>query len=108
MRKTTLLATAALLGSPSLALAQNTPDENNPNVNAPFVRNIRAYRPVQTITAQVLRPGRFQLETGSQRQFSGSGLAQNMSAATLRIGFFNSMELRVNQPYFHNGSTIMT
>jgi len=108
MRKTTLLTAAALLGSPGIALAQNTPDENNPNVNTPFVRNIRADRPGQTITAQVLRPGRFQLETGFQRQFGGSGLAQSMSAATLRIGFFNSMELRVNQPYFHNGSTIMT
>ncbi|MDB5236583.1 MAG: hypothetical protein JWR44_3576 [Hymenobacter sp.] len=108
MRKTTLLAAAALLGSPGLSLAQNTPDENNPNVDAPFVRNIRADRPGQTITAQVLRPGRFQLETGFQRQFGGTGLAQSMSAATLRIGFFNSMELRVSQPYFHNGPTTVT
>ena len=105
MRKTTLLAAAALLGSPGLTLAQNTPEENNPNVDAPFVRNIRADRPGQTITAQVLRPGRFQLETGFQRQFGGVGLAQSLSAATLRIGFFNSMELRVSQPYFHNGPT---
>jgi hypothetical protein len=103
MRKTTLLAAAALLSSPGLTLAQNSPDENNPNVDAPFVRNIRADRPGQTITAQVLRPGRFQLETGFQRQFGGVGLAQSLSAATLRIGFFNSMELRVSQPYFHNG-----
>jgi hypothetical protein len=108
MRKTTLLAAAALLGSPGLTLAQNTPDENNPNVDARFVRNIRADRPGQTITAQVLRPGRFQLETGFQRQFGGLGLAQSLSAATLRIGFFNSMELRVSQPYFHNGPTQLT
>ena len=108
MRKTTLLAVAALLGSPGLTLAQNTPDENNPNVDAPFVRNIRADRPGQTITAQVLRPGRFQLETGFQRQFGGSGLAQSLSAATLRVGFFNSMELRVSQPYFHNGPSVVT
>ena len=108
MRKTTLLAAAALLGSPGLTLAQNTPDENNPNVDAPFVRNIRADRPGQTITAQVLRPGRFQLETGFQRHFGGVGLAQSLSAATLRIGFFNSMELRVSQPYFHNGPSRMT
>ena len=108
MRKTTLLAAAALLGSPGLTLAQNTPDENNPNVDVPFVRNIRADRPGQTITAQVLRPGRIQLETGFQRQFGGVGLAQSLSAATLRIGFFNSMELRVSQPYFHSGPSRIT
>ena len=108
MRKTTLLAATALLGSPGLTLAQNTPEENNPNIDAPFVRNIRADRPGQTITAQVLRPGRFQLETGFQRQFGGSGLAQSRSAATLRVGFFNSMELRVSQPYFHNGPPVVT
>ncbi|WP_210519373.1 transporter [Hymenobacter terricola] len=108
MRKTTLLAAAALLGSPGLTLAQNTPEENNPNSEAPFVRNIRADRPGQTITAQVLQPGRFQLETGFQRQFGGVGLAQSISAATLRIGFFNSMELRISQPYLHNGPSRMT
>ena len=108
MRKTTLLAAAALLGSPGLTLAQNTPEENNANADAPFVRNIRADRPGQTITAQVLQPGRFQLETGFQRQFGGSGLPQSMSAATLRVGFFNSMELRVSQPYFHSGPAIVT
>ncbi len=108
MRKTTLLAAAALLGSPGLTLAQNTPEENNPNVDAPFVRNIRADRPGQTIAAQVLRPGQFQLETGFQRQFNGPGLAQSQSAAVLRIGFFNSMELRVSQPYLHNGLLVPT
>jgi len=108
MRKTTLLAVAALLSSPGLTLAQNTPEENNPNVDAPFVRNIRADRPGQTITAQVLQPGRFQLETGFQRQLGGSGLAQSVSGATLRVGFFNSMELRVSQPYFHGGPTVLT
>jgi len=105
MRKTTLLAAAALLSRPGLTLAQNTPEENNPNVDAAFVRNIRADRPGQTISAQVLRPGRFQLETGFQRQFGGPDAAQNRSDATLRIGFFNSMELRVSQPYFHSGPT---
>lgn len=108
MRKTTLLAAVALLGSPGLALAQNTPEENNPNVDAPFVRNIRADRPGQTITAQVLRPGRFQLETGFQRRAGGVGQAQAMGAATLRIGFFNSMELRINQPYFRSGPSRQT
>ena len=108
MRKTTLLAAAALLGSPGLTLAQNTPDENNPNVDAPFVRNIRADRPGHTITAQVLRPGRFQLESGFRRQSGGPGPVQGVSAATLRIGFFNGMELRVSQPYFHHGPTLLT
>ena len=108
MRKTTLLAATALLGSPGLTLAQNTAEENNPNVDAPFVRNIRADRPGQTITAQVLQPGRFQLETGFQRRFGGPSFAQSASGATLRIGFFNSMELHVSQPYFHNGPTIAT
>ena len=103
MRKTTLLAAAALLSSPGLTLAQNSPEENNLNLDAPFVRNIRADRPGQTITAQVLEPGRFQLESGFQRQFGVAGLAQSLSGATLRIGFFNSMELRLTQSYFHNG-----
>jgi hypothetical protein len=101
MRKTTLLAAAALLGSPGLTLAQNTPEENNPNVDAPFVRNIRADRPGQTISAQVLKPGRFQLETGIQRATPGAGPNVVSSGATLRIGFFNSMELRVTQPYLN-------
>ena len=108
MRKTTLLAAAALLGSPGLTLAQNTAEENNPNVDAPFVRNIRADRPGQTITAQVLQPGRFQLETGFQHRSGGLSFAQSLSAATLRVGFFNGMEVRVSQPYFHNGPTIAT
>ena len=105
---TTLLAATALLGSPGLTLAQNTPEENNPNIDAPFVRNIRADRPGQTITAQVLRAGRLQLETGFQRQLGGPDAVQSRSAATLRVGFFNSMELRVSQPYFHNGPTVPT
>jgi hypothetical protein len=100
MRKTTLLAVAAFLGSPGLTLAQNTPEENNPNVDAPFVRNIRADRPGQTITAQVLRAGRFQLEAGTQRVNPNTGSSFSSSGATLRIGFFNSMELRVSQPHF--------
>ena len=108
MRKTTLLTAAALLSCPGLTLAQNTPEENNANANAPFVRNIRADRPGQTITAQVLQPGRFQLESGFQRQIGGTGLAQSLSAATLRVGFFNGMELRVTQSYFHSGPTTAT
>ena len=104
MRKTTLLAAVALLSSPGLTLAQNTPEENNPNVDAPFVRNIRADRPGQTITAQVLQPGRFQLEAGTQQTSVSSGARVMSTGATLRIGFFNSMELRVTQPYFNRYS----
>ena len=55
-----------------------------------------------------MQPGRFQLETGFQHRFGGPGFAQSLSGATLRIGFFNSMELRVSQPYFHSGPTIAT
>ncbi|OGX88224.1 hypothetical protein BEN47_09035 [Hymenobacter lapidarius] len=101
MRKTTLLAAAALLGGPGLTLAQNTPEENNPNVDAPFVRNIRADRPGQTVSAQVLRAGRFQLEAGTQRTAPNAGQSMLSTGATLRVGFFNSMELRVSQPYFN-------
>ncbi|WP_152560139.1 transporter [Hymenobacter sp. IS2118] len=101
MRKTTLLAVGALLSTPGLTLAQNTPEENNPNVDAPFVRNIRADRPGQTITAQVLRPGRFQLEAGTQRLTPKLGEHLSTSGATLRVGFFNSMELRITQPYLN-------
>jgi hypothetical protein len=100
MLKTTPLVLAALLaGRITPALAQNTPDENNPNADAPFVRHIRPDRPGQTITAGVLRPGEFQLETGIQRYTNslGAGITSNIN--TLRIGFFNSMELRITQPY---------
>ena len=101
MRMTTLMATVALLSSAGRTLAQNTPEENNPNADAPFVQNIRADRPGQTITAQVLQPGRFQLETGTLRSFPKVGTGQLQSNATLRIGFFNSMELRVSQSFQH-------
>ncbi|TPG61749.1 transporter [Hymenobacter nivis] len=99
MRTTTLWATAALLGAAAPALAQNTPEENNPNLDAPFVRNLRADRPGQTVTAQVLRAGQFQLEAGALRQLPRAGAAGWLVAPTLRIGFFNGMELRVSQPY---------
>ncbi|RZK20810.1 MAG: hypothetical protein EOO56_12205 [Hymenobacter sp.] len=102
MRKTTPLVLAALLaGHLTPALAQNTPDENNLNADAPFVRHVRPDRPSQTITAGVLRPGEFQLETGLQRYTPGTGAGLSSSTATLRIGFFNSMEFRVTQPYVY-------
>ncbi|MGI4975181.1 MAG: transporter [Janthinobacterium lividum] len=100
MRKTTPLVLATLLaGRLTPALAQNTPDESNPNADAPFVLHVRPDRPGQTITAGVLRAGEFQLETGTQRYVPKSGAGLTGSTATLRIGFFNSMELRVTQPY---------
>jgi len=100
MRKTTPLVLAALLaGRLTSALAQNTPEENNPNFDALFVQHIRPDRPGQTITAGVLRAGEFQLETGVQRYSPSSGAGLTSSTATLRIGFFNSMEFRVAQPY---------
>jgi hypothetical protein len=100
MPKTTPLVLAALLaGRLTPALAQNTPDENNPNFDAPFVQHIRPDRPGQTITAGVLRAGEFQLETGVQRYSPRIGASLSSSTATLRIGFFNSMEFRVTQPY---------
>jgi hypothetical protein len=102
MPKTTPLVLAALLaGRLTPALAQNTPDENNPNFDAPFVQHVRPDRPGQTITAGVLRAGEFQLETGVQRYSPATGVGLSSSTATLRIGFFNSMEFRVTQPYVH-------
>ncbi len=100
MRKTTPLVLAALLaGSLTPALAQNTPDENNENGDTPFVQHIRPDRPGQTISAGVLRPGQFQLETGIQRFTPRGGVGVSSNVNTLRIGFFNSMELRITQPY---------
>ena len=100
MRKTTPLVLAALLASRlTPALAQNTPEENNENGDAPFVQHIRPDRPGQTITAGVLRPGEFQLETGIQRFTPRGGVGVSSNVNTLRIGFWNSMELRITQPY---------
>ena len=106
MRTTTLWALAALLGSAGRTLAQNTPEENNPNLDAPFVRNLRADRPGQTVTAQVLQPGQFQLEAGALRLVPGSGPAGWLATPTLRIGFFNGMELRASQPYQSAGGPL--
>ena len=100
MQKTTLLTAAVLLGAAGRTLAQNTPAENQENAGTPYVRNIRPDRPGQTITAHVLRPGQFQLETGLLHYLpAGVGTASTLNSTTLRIGFFNSMELRVTQAY---------
>jgi len=99
MRTTTLWAAAALLGTAAPALAKNTPKENNPNLDAPFVRNPRADRPGQTVTAQVLRAGQFKLKAGALRQLPRAGAAGWLVAPALRTGFFNGTELRMSQPY---------
>ena len=75
MRTTTLWAAATLLGTAAPALAKNTPKENNPNLDAPFVRNLRADRPGQTVTAQMLCAGQFWLEAGALRQLPRAGTA---------------------------------
>jgi hypothetical protein len=109
MRKTTPLVLAALLaGRLTPALAQNTPDENNDNADAPFVQHIRPDRPGQTITAGVLRPGQFQLETGIQRFSPRAGVGVSSNVNTLRIGFWNSMELRITQPYVFGAPGVAT
>ena len=104
IRTTTLLALAALLGNAGRTLAQNTPEENNPNLAAPFVRNLRADRPGQTVTAQVLQLGQLQLEAGALWLTPRIEAASWLATPTLRIGFFNGMELRVSQPYQGNGA----
>ncbi|MDJ0366624.1 transporter [Hymenobacter sp. H14-R3] len=107
MRKTTPLVLAILLaGCLTPALAQNTPEESNPNGDTPFVQHIRPDRPGQTITAGVLRAGEFQLETGIQRFTPRLGVGVSSNVNTLRIGFWNSMELRVTQPYVFGTPTL--
>ena len=107
---TSLVVAALFAGSLTPALAQNTPEENNPNADAPFVRHIRPDRPGQTISAGVLRAGQFQLETGWQHYAPGNGAALNSATATLRIGFFNSMEFRLTQSRVFGaaGGSVMT
>ena len=102
MRTTTPLVLAALLaGRLTPALAQNTPDSTNANADAPFVRHVRPDHLGQTTTAGVLRLGQVQLEAGGQQTWPASpaGPSQLGSAATLRLGFWNSLELRVTQGY---------
>ena len=57
------------------------------------------------VTAQVLRAGRVQLESGMLR---AGGAVPTLASATLRIGFFNAMELRVSQPYQLAGAAART
>lgn len=102
MRKTTLLtAGALLLAGPARTLAQTT-DPNLNNGESPFVRLIRPDRPGQTITTNMLYPGQFQLETGLNRYDAGSSVGyagRSVWGSTLRVGFFNHIELRATQNY---------
>ncbi|TGE15412.1 transporter [Hymenobacter elongatus] len=102
MRKTTLLTTAALLLGGSARILAQTTDPTLGNEDTPFVRNIRPDRPGQTITTSMLVPGQFQLDAGvSQPDPFSPGSARNRAVATglLRIGFFNTIELRASQSY---------
>ncbi|SDX42326.1 transporter [Hymenobacter psychrophilus] len=106
MRKTTLLTSGALLllAAPARTLAQSAAAdaEFNPNGESPFVRLIRPDRPGQTITTNMLYPGQFQLETGLTRYDAGGSTrfaGRQVWGSTLRVGFFNHIELRATQNY---------
>ncbi|OWP62320.1 hypothetical protein CDA63_14630 [Hymenobacter amundsenii] len=105
MRTTTLLTAGALLlaAAPTRTLAQSAAaDAANSNGESPFVRLIRPDRPGQTITTNMLYPGQFQLETGLTSFDAGSSVGYAGRTAwgnTLRIGFFNHIELRATQQY---------
>ncbi|NVO30046.1 transporter [Hymenobacter lapidiphilus] len=106
MHKTTLLTTGMvlLLAAPVRTLAQSaTADaEFNSNMESPFVRLIRPDRPGQTITTNMLYPGQFQLETSLTRYADGSSVGyagRQVWGNTLRVGFFNHIELRATQNY---------
>ncbi|SET13486.1 transporter [Hymenobacter actinosclerus] len=106
MRKTTLLTAGTLLtlAAPARTLAQSAAAEAayNPNAESPFVRLIRPDRPGQTITTNMLYPGQFQLETGLTRYGTGGNAryaGRQVWGSTLRVGFFNHIELRATQNY---------
>ncbi|MDI9781061.1 hypothetical protein QM325_25290, partial [Pseudomonas putida] len=94
-------AGALLLAGPTCTLAQTT-DPGLNNSESPFVRLIRPDRPGQTITTNMLYPGQFQLETGLTRYDAGSSVGyagRSAWGSTLRVGFFNHIELRATQHY---------
>lgn len=102
MRKTTLLTAAALLLAGSARTLAQTADADPTNEESPFVRLIRPDRPGQTMTTNMLFPGQFQLETGLTRYdgASSTGYAGRSAwGSTLRVGFFNHIELRATQQY---------
>ncbi|TYZ10489.1 transporter [Hymenobacter lutimineralis] len=101
MQKTILLGMAALLSAASHSLAQTS--SGNELTDSPFVRNIRPDRPGVTITTNMLYPGQVQVDAGIQQlpESAALGRHRTLSAATLRIGFFNHIELRATQGYLH-------
>ncbi|MBT9392836.1 transporter [Hymenobacter sp. NST-14] len=108
MRTTTLLTAGALwLAGPACTLAQ-TIDPSSTNDESPFVRLIRPDRPGQTITTNMLYPGQFQLETGLTQADPGGSLGypgRTAWGSTLRVGFFNHIELRATQHYLLTPAT---
>ncbi|WP_324671124.1 transporter [Hymenobacter sp. GOD-10R] len=105
MRKTTTLLTAAVLvmAAPVCTLAQ-TVDPNVGNTDTPFIQNIRPDRPGQTVTTNMLHPRQVQLEAGVLRfdpADASWGARRTVSNASLRVGFFNHIELRASQGYLH-------
>lgn len=111
MHKTPLLiAGTLLLAAPGRLLAQSgTADAGfNPNGESPFVRFLRPDRPGQTVTTNMLYPGQFQLETGLTRFDAGSSVGyagRQAWGSTLRVGFFNHIELRATQQYLLSPGT---
>ncbi|GAB3291114.1 transporter [Hymenobacter tenuis] len=108
MRKTTLLTAGALLFAGAARTLAQTTDPNQNNEDSPFVRLIRPDRPGQTITTNMLYPGQFQVETGltSYDTKSSVGYAGRTAwGSTLRVGFFNHIELRATQNYLLTPTT---
>ncbi|UPL50446.1 transporter [Hymenobacter sublimis] len=108
MQKTTLLTVGALLLAGSARTLAQTTDPNLNNEESPFVRLIRPDRPGQTITTNMLYPGQFQLETSLSRYDRGSSTGYAGRTAwgnTLRVGFFNHIELRATQNYLLTPAT---
>ncbi|TGE08585.1 transporter [Hymenobacter fodinae] len=102
MRKTILLTAAGLMLAGSARTLAQTTDYRLDNGESPFVRLIRPDRPGQTITTNMLYPGQFQIETGlnSYDRTSSVGYAGRSAwVNTLRVGFFNHIELRATQNY---------
>ncbi|GAA3930097.1 hypothetical protein [Hymenobacter algoricola] len=99
MRKTILLGLAVLLSAATRTLAQTETIEYK---DSPFVRQIRPDRSGQTITTNMLYPGQFQVDaTGNHHDpFGPTGaLGRPASTGVLRVGFFNTIELRAAQSY---------
>ncbi|GAA3996464.1 hypothetical protein GCM10022408_03830 [Hymenobacter fastidiosus] len=99
MRKTILLGLAVLLSTATRTLAQT---EIIDYKESSFVRHIRPDRSGQSITTNMLFPGQVQLDatlTHYDPFGPTSALGRPVSTGVLRIGFFNTIELRAAQSY---------